>query len=49
MTKRTLDNVMEAQDEAKIAQKQLDDAIEKYASARALELLALQVHNNTES
>lgn len=48
MTVATLKQLEEAQEQADIAKKELEEAIENYVSARALHTLALKVHNETD-
>ena len=48
MTVETLRRLDEAQEEAAVAKKQLDEAIEKYASAVHFHVEALRVHNDTD-
>jgi hypothetical protein len=45
MTKATLKQLDEAQKQADVARKRLEEAIENYASARVLHVDALRTHN----
>ncbi len=48
MTVSTLTQVDEAQREAAIARKQMEEAIENYAQASHFHVEALRVHNETD-
>ena len=45
MSQATLEQVDKAQEEASVAKKQLDEAIETYATAQHFHVEALKVHN----
>ena len=48
MTLATLKQLDEAQLQAEVARKQLEDALENYVTARHLHVEALRVHNETD-